>query len=503
MASFTVAVIDLGSNSFRMQVSEVIEGAYKVVEEYKEVVRIGDIVYGTGGFTREAVQIILSTLRRMRIIMENMRVTRVRAVGTAPFRDASNTEEVLETIKNETGIEIEVITGDEEARLIYLAATGYFDLSDLEALFVDVGGGSTEFSFVENGELASSTSTPLGCSRLTQTFIHKQKAKPDEIKKLKKEIEKTLKHAGLPKDLDKLVFTGGTVNALAQIYVRRSALSDSSVKFVDTTFLNHLVNELAGKNYEARGKISGLEPERADISLAAALIVQSLLQKYDLNGFFAFSGGLRNGLTIDLLNRMGMTLLFQDKDDIRYSRLIETGRKYNFEEEHALHVTKLCHKLFLGVFRQMKLNESDWQLLEAASILHDIGQHIAYSEHHKHSYYLIKNTELVGYTDSEKDIIANIAKYHRRSTPKNDHASYHKLPGDDRERVYKLAAVLRIADGLDRSHVSAVEDFSVKITDKQVILALTAGRDISMEIEGVGKKKDMFEKVTGKELTVI
>ena len=502
MANFTVAVIDLGSNSFRMQVSEVIEGTYKVIEEYKEVVRIGDIVYGAGSFTPAAVQTVINTLKRMCIIMGKMKVSQTRTVGTAPFRDASNTVQVVEAVKKETGIELEVISGEEEARLIYLAATGFFDLSG-GVLFVDVGGGSTEFSFAHNGKLVSVVSSPLGCSRLTQAFINKQKVKPDELKRLNKEIEKTIKHLELPRKIDKLVFTGGTVNSLAQVYARRSALSDSNVKYVDATFFHHLVNELAGKNCEDIGKISGLEPERADISLAAALIVQNLLQKYEIKGFFTFAGGLRNGLTIDLLNRMGITLLFQDKDDIRYSKLIETGRKYNFEEGHALHVTKLCYKLFNGIFRQMKLKESDWQLLEAAAILHDTGQHIAYSKHHIHSYYLIKNTELVGYTDTEKDIIANIARYHRRGTPKSSHFLNGELSKSDKELVYKLASVLRIADGLDRSHVSVVKDLDVKVADKRVILTLTADHDAGMEIEGVNKKKDMFEKVTEKELIII
>ena len=500
MTTLTVAIIDLGSNTFRLQISKVIKDTYKVIEDYKETVRIGDTVYSAGSFTPDTVQTTVNVLKRMRVIMDNMKVSHIRAVGTAPFRDASNAAQVIEDVKNETGIEIEVIPGEEEARLIYLAATGYFDLTGINALFVDVGGGSAEFSFAKDGNLISFVSTPLGCLRLTQSFVRKQKAAPNEINNMRKEIWKIIKQLILPQKIDKIIFTGGTVNAIAQVYTSRSSLSNSSVKYVDAIFLKHFINELAGKNYDDRRKIQGLEPERADISLAAALTVQSLLQKYKTNGFFTFAAGLRNGLTIDMLNKMGITLLFQDKDDIRYSKLVETGKKYHFEEEHAMHVTNLCNKLFLGVYGRLKLKKTDWRLLEAASILHDIGQHISYSGHHKHSYYLIKNTELVGYTDNEKDMIAYIAKYHRRDAPKNSKSIHNKLSENDSDRIYKLSAILRIADGLDRSHTSVVNNLSVKITDKQIILELNAKSDITMETEGVNKKKDMFESITGRKL---
>jgi exopolyphosphatase/guanosine-5'-triphosphate,3'-diphosphate pyrophosphatase len=492
-----------------MQISEVMDGTYKIIEDYKETVRIGDSVYATGNFTPDSVQIILNTLKRMRIRMDNMKVSHIRAVGTAPFRDAGNTAKVVETVKKETGIDIDVISGEEEARLVYLAATGQFDLSETDVLFVDIGGGSTEFSFSSDGALKSHVSTSLGCLKLTKEFVLKQKATREEIKKINEEIKKTLKNLKLPRKIDKIIFTGGTVNALSLIYARRNSLSNSSVKYVETDFIAHLTDELSAKNYEDRKKIPDLEPERADISLAAALIVKYVLQKYKLNIFFTFAGGLRNGLTIDLLNRMGKTLLFQDRDDIRHSKLIETGKKYKFDEEHALHVTDLCHKLFLSTFKHIKLKKSDWLLLEAASILHDIGQHIAYQKHHKHSGYLIKNTELVGYTENEKVMIAEIAKYHRRDAPKNLRAFCRDLSARDNERVYKLAAILRIADGLDRSHMSAVKDLNVTITEKQIELELTVKDDISdasdyisTDREGVHRKKDMYEKVTNKELII-
>jgi exopolyphosphatase/guanosine-5'-triphosphate,3'-diphosphate pyrophosphatase len=502
MEKMTVAVIDMGSNSFRLQISEVVSGTYIIKDDYKEVLRIGDIVYATGGFTEEAMKKVLATLKRMRIFMDNSKVSAYRLVGTAPFRDANNADELLKRVKDELGFDIDIITGEEEARLTYLAASGYFNVSDIKALFVDIGGGSTELSHSVDGELKESVSTPLGCSRITYNFIQKNKAKSEEVTKLKKHIDAELAKVMGDFDIDRLVFTGGTVNSLAQVYVRRSNMADSMVKYVDATFLNHLVNELAGKSYDDRAKIPGLEAERADISLAAAMIVQALLEHYKLSGFYSFSGGLRNGITIELLNRMGVELLFQQENqlDVRYLKLVETGRKYNYEEGHALQVTMLCKKLFDALKKELKLKDEDWLLLEAAAILHDIGQHISYADHHKHSSYMIRNTEMVDYSLEQQEIIANIARYHRSGQPKQKHKEFHELPSHDQKKVELLAGILRVADGLDRTHTSAVHDLGVVITKKEVQIKIFSNKNVDMELTGASKKKDLLEAVMDKQI---
>ncbi|MDR2883907.1 MAG: Ppx/GppA family phosphatase [Deferribacteraceae bacterium] len=499
-----VAVIDMGSNSFRLQVSEVKEGVYNVIEDYKETVRIGDGVYNIGKFSPEAIETIINVLKRMKIIMEKMKVSKWRIVGTAPFRDAENADEAISAVKAALDFDIDVISGTEEARLTYLAATGSFDLKGLSTLFVDVGGGSTELSFVTDGNLDATYSTPLGCSRITQQYFGKHRAKPDEVSKLEKYIKRALKSAIANPHLDKIVFTGGTVNNLAQVFTRRSSLSDSVVKYVDTAFFTHLVNELAGKSYEERGKMPGIEAARADISLAAALIVQNLLNKYKMDGFYTFSGGLRNGITIDLLNSMGIQMVFQhiDNQNLRYAKLKETGRKYNYEEVHALHVTALSERIFLQAHKALHLKESDWPLLEAAAILHDVGQHIGYAKHHKHSYYLINNTELVGYTDREREVIANIARYHRRGLPKVKQTNFGALSDDERDKVCKLSAILRVADGLDRSHSQLVQDIEVIIRKDGIYIEVVADSqiDVTMELAGLEKKKDLLEEVFNKKI---
>ncbi len=500
-----IAVIDIGSNSIRLQISKVLDRTYKVIDEYKETVRIGDNVYRTGEFSPAAADTITSVLSNMKTMMDSARVEKYRAVATASFREASNAGEVAGIVKDKTGLDIEIISGVEEARLMYLAASSYFQLSEGNTLLVDMGGGSTEFSCAAYGELKFSESTPLGCSKLTYEFFKNDPVKAEEVKKLKSHIKKSTGGFLPLYGVDRLVCSGGTLNNLSFIYNKRNNLSDSAVKFVDSIFTKHFINEITGKSVAERLKIPGLEPARADIILSAAILVQTLMKRYRLEGFYTLSGGLRGGLTIDLINKMGMELLFQGGShvDVRYSRLIETGKKYCFEEGHALQVTKLAEKIFEDLRSALNLSPGDWAILEAAGLLHDVGQYIAYSRHHKHSYYLIMNTELAGYSEREIELIANVARYHRRAMPKNDHANFMRLSPQDRELTAKLAAILRIADGLDRSHGSFVKDVRAEVKAGAIEFSVTSNADITMEQSGFEKKKDLLGALTGKEIILI
>lgn len=500
----TIAVIDIGSNSIRLQIAKVIDRTYKVINDYKATVRIGDNVYKTGKFSDEAIDTILQVLTNMKKMMDADKVEKYRAVATASFREASNGQQVAELVKEKIDLDIEIISGIEEARLMYLAASYYFQFNDDNVLLVDMGGGSTEFSVIEKGELVSSESTPLGCSKLTYEYLQGDPPANEQQKQIKKYLDDYFKKILPKKNITKLICSGGTLNNISLIYNKRQNMSDSSIKFVDSIFLQHFLNEIARKKLEERLKISGLEPTRADIILSASILANMLVKKYKLEGFYTLSGGLRAGLTIDVMNKMGIELMFQGGDtDVVYARLIETGRKYYFDEHHSMQVTRLAKIIFDKIKQELQLEDDDWKLLEAASILHDIGQHISYSKHHKHSYYLITNTELPGFTDDEIEIIANTARYHRRSMPKMSHQNYLKLKNDKRLLVSKLAAILRIADALDRNHSEHIKDIDINATNNKIIFSLDYDGDISMEAAGFNKKKDLLEKVSGKDVELI
>lgn len=504
MENKVIAVIDIGSNSIRLQVSRIIDKTYKVINEHKATVRIGDNVYKTGMFSEEAVETLLQVLSNMKNMMDTDNVEVCRAVATASFRDASNGEEAARIIKEKTGIDIEIISGIEEARLMYLAASYYFQMNEDNVLLVDMGGGSTEFSFIEKGNLVFSESTPLGCSKLTYEYLKGDPPSAEKIKALKQRLKTDFDNI-LPKErINKVICSGGTLGNISFIYNKRGNLSDSAVKFVDSVFLKHFINEISGKKINDRLKISGIEPTRADIILSAAILAGLLMNRYQLDGFYTLSGGLRAGLTIDLMNKTGIEMMFQGGNaDVRYTRLIETGKKYYFDERHALQTARLAKILFDNLKTVMSLEESDWSLLEAAAILHDTGQHIAYAKHHKHSYYLIMNTELPGFSDEEKTVIANIARYHRRSMPKKTHENLQNVSADARVKIEKLSAIMRAADALDRTHGSIVKDIKVTVHDKTAELEIIADGDTSMEINGLNKKKDLLEKILDREVTVI
>lgn len=495
----TIAVIDIGSNSIRLQVSRVIDSTYKIINSYKATVRIGDNVYKTGKFSPEAIDTLIQVLSNMKSMMDAENIYMSRTVATASFREASNGEEVVKIIKEKVGLDVEIISGIEEARLMYLAASYHFQMNEDNVLLVDMGGGSTEFSYAESGTLKDSTSTPLGCSKLTYEYLQGNPPSTEQVDKLKSYLKDQLNEILPSKNVTKLILAGGTLNNISYIYNKRQNLSDSAVKFVDNIFLKHFLNEIEHKKIEDRLKISGVEPTRVDIILSASILANMLVKKYKLNGFYTLSGGLRVGLTIDVMNKMGIELMFQGADaDVHYSKLIETGKKYYFDEKHAQQVTRLSKIIFDQLKDELEVTDDDWKLLEAASILHDTGQHISYSKHHKHSYYLIKNTEIPGFTDHEIEIIANIARYHRRNMPKSNHENFMLLDPKAKVKISKLASILRISDGLDRTHTGIVKDIDITISPDEILFSLEADSDYTMEISGFDKKKDLLEKVTGK-----
>ncbi len=500
-----IAVIDIGSNSIRLQISKIIDRTYKIIDEYKQTVRIGDNVYRTGEFSSEAIETIISVLSNMKNMMDSAGVEKYRAVATASFREAKNGQIVADIVRKRVGIEIEIISGIEEARIMYVAASSYFQLSEGNTLLVDMGGGSTEFTYISYGNFKFSESTPLGCSKLTYNFFKHDPVTSEEIEELNNHIEKSIINFLPLYQVDKVICSGGTLNNISAIYNKRNNLSDSIVKFADSIFTKHFINEISSKSVAERLKINGLEPARADMILSAAILIQILLKKYSLTGFYTLSGGLRAGLTIDLINKMGIELLFQGGSnvDVRYSRLIETGKKYNFEENHALQVTMIAEKIFKHLAKELKLDLKLWLLLEAASLLHDTGQYISYSRHHKHSYYLIMNTDLASYNDKEREIIANVARYHRRAIPKNSHENFANLSSEDKDIIVKLAAILRIADALDRSHLSVIKDVNINIKDNKIYFDLSYDGSIDAEITGFNKKKDLLQAVTSKEVILL
>jgi exopolyphosphatase/guanosine-5'-triphosphate,3'-diphosphate pyrophosphatase len=497
-----IAVIDIGSNSIRMQMSSVLGKSYKIIEDYKELLRVGDDVFLNGYFSSNSIDEMIIVLKKIKSLMEGKNIEIIRAVATAAFREAKNAGEIVQKIKEVIGIDVEIISGEFEAYLNYLSAAANFQLTKIDAIIVDIGGGSTEICLTKGGKLDFGISTNLGCSKLTKDFIKHDPPVIDEIFSLKKHINNNLKHYNIPRGVNAIICSGGTMYNVSEIYYKQKDKEDTAIKYVDRKFLKNLISTMEWKKVEDRTNIYGIEPKRADIMLAAMLFVDILLEKSHLSGFYTQRAGLRTGLTIDTMNKMGVELPFQNGDDVRFSRLIEIGNKFSFEEDHARHVNKLAKIIFESLKAEMQLDNKYKSILEAACILHDIGNYIGYTSHHKHSYYLIKNSELIGYTAEEIELIANIARYHRRSVPKQSHEPYNNLGINEKTVMRKLAGILRVADGFDRSHNAFINDIKVEIGESMVRIKPLSEADIYLEIEGANSKKDLLEASLNKKVII-
>jgi exopolyphosphatase/guanosine-5'-triphosphate,3'-diphosphate pyrophosphatase len=503
--SLNVAVIDIGSNSLRLQVSEVKDKSYKVLDDYKEMLRLGDSIYTAGYFAPEVIDRIVETLNGVKKLAESRGCETIRAVATAAFREADNLGETLIRIQDECGLNVEVISGEEEARLTYLAATANFELSGRKAVVVDIGGGSTEYTIISDGKTEKSTSLPLGCNRLMREFFETDPPTSAMILRMKEHIINTQKAVGLDRDVDMVICTGGSMNNVAVVkHYKDKVVRASNVKYVERSFLKKFIKDFSQKSYRDRVKTEGLEENRGDLILPAAIQTDMVLNETGASGFYTLSGGLRSGLTIDTINKMGIELPFQNNmENIRYSRLMEIGNKFEFDESGAVHVRNLAKMLFDGMRGELSLCDRDWTLLEAAALLRDVGKHISYSKHHKHSYYLIKHSELVGYCVKEVEMIALIARYHRKGAPKQSHVEYTGLTEQEQEKVLKLAALLRVAIALDRSHKGYIKNVRVDVKHDAVVLTAKSKGDIAMEIRDFELKKDLINKILKKPVVLI
>ncbi|PLX70849.1 MAG: hypothetical protein C0602_04920 [Denitrovibrio sp.] len=495
--SVNVAVVDIGSNSLRLQISEVKDKSYKILDDYKEMLRLGDSIYTVGYFTPEVINRIVETLTGVKKLAESRGCKNIRAIATAAFREADNMGEALIRIEDACGIKVEVISGEEEARLTYLAATANFELAGRKAVVVDIGGGSTEYTIITDGKLERSESLPLGCNRLMREFLKKDPPTSGQILEMKEHIKSAQAPLGLGRDINMVICTGGSMNNVAVVkHFKDKAVRDSNVKYVERSFLKKFIKDFSQKSYNQRIKTEGLEENRGDLILPAAIQSDLVLNETGVSGFYTLSGGLRSGLTIDTINKMGIELPFQNNtESIRYARLLEIGNKFDFDEASALHVQSLAKMLYDGLKESMDLQGRDWLLLEGAAILRDVGKHIAYSKHHKHTYYLIKHSELVGYSAKEIEMIANIARYHRKSPPKSSHEDFNLMTTADQTKVLKLAAILRIAIAMDRSHKGQIKSLEVKVKPDVVIISAKSKGDISMEIRDFELKKELINKI--------
>ena len=502
-----LAAIDVGTNSIHLIVAEVSpsSGKFKVLDREKEVVRLGAGSTDMKYLSESAMERGVHTLRRYKMIADSHDAT-VRAVATSAVREALNQDEFIRRVKTLTGIKLEIASGFEEARLIHLGVLQALPIYKKKHLLVDIGGGSTEFLIGYQRNILYNNSLKLGAVRLTQRFFPDQKYSrkilrecEEYVRGMLSPIRRSVRH----EQYDVAAGTSGTILNIANIIrIRRGEEDENSLNsftFSRDELLETVETIRQAQSVEERLEIDGLDPNRADIIVAGAIILGTIFKELGIKSMMISEFALREGIMLDTIEKLHRKRRTNHLHDVRYSNVRHLAEAFEYEKGHACQVAKLALRLFDQMASVHKMGSQEREYLEAAALLHEVGLFVSHAQHHRHSYYLIRNAELLGFTENEKEIIANIARYHRKSHPKIKHEGFRRLNLDDQKTVAKLASILRIADGLDRTHSFAITDLRCKVSGKKVsiILRRSQGSTIELELWGAERKKQLFEETLG------
>lgn len=498
-----VAAVDVGSNALRFLAAE-----FSAVDRFTELetqrvpVRLGHDVFLTGRLTREAMDAAVKALAGFGERMKHLEITRYRAVATSAVRESRNGGDLIARIHEEAGIRLEPITGHEEARLVWLAVRHQIPLGKRKWILVDLGGGSVEVSLVDDAGVLWSESHTMGSVRLLEELSGGGEA-PGRFRRLLGEYAATLKIPAAAKHLNPagMIATGGNIEALARIANPNS--DPDGVGVLSRAALNETIDLLSRLSYRERVEELGLREDRADVILPAAVVYERLCGLADADEILVPKTGVREGVILDLVEEIATRREHENRQEREVrTGAVALGRRYLFDQAHAKHVASLALSLFDQLTKIHGLAAADRRLLLGAALLHDIGQFVSYRKHHKHSFYLLANSELPGLTQTEIGLVALIARYHRRAEPNDSHEGYRDLPREERSRLHRLAALLRVADALDREHLQRVAGVHARIGGKAVTLRLEGEGDLLLEQWAIQKKAQMFRRVFETELII-
>jgi exopolyphosphatase/guanosine-5'-triphosphate,3'-diphosphate pyrophosphatase len=497
-----LAVIDIGTNSIHMVLAEIEnKSSFKIVDRIKEMARLGDGTFTSHRLSQEAMERGLIVLKRFSMLAMNKGFDSILPIATSAVREAKNGGDFLELVRKELGLKIRVITGEEEARLIYLGVRNSMDLSRFPAMIVDIGGGSVELMGCTDKRLTFVRSLKLGTIRLKDQFLKSDPPDKKMVFRLEYKVSQTLKQS-LPKksvaQIHQLVATSGMAGNLAEIiYVARTGrpLSQIDMATIDLEELKTIERLLRAKNIQARLTIPGLDPRRVDILYPGVLVLRLLMERIGIKQVRISDKAIREGVIYDFIQQHQDGLRAeQEIPQVRRCQILLLARRYQYPKVHAHHVAKLALSLFDQTRPLHALGDREREWLEYAALLHDIGHHICEKKHHKHTYYLMTHAELSGFSSEEVDIMANVARYHRRGRPQLRHKGFRVLDQEQRHCVQVLSALLRIADGLDRSHFSIVRKVTIE-PGNPLRLHVTFRGDPELEFWTTERRKKFFEKI--------
>ena len=501
------AAIDIGSNSVRMLAAEAEpRTGIRTLASDREVTRLGQSVFRTGRVSQEAMDLVCAILARMAGTYKRLNVLGIRVVATAAIRDASNQQEFLRRASEVVGSPVEPISGQEEARLIHLGVQTLWPHPGKRVLMIDIGGGSAEIILSHDRHIEFAFSKQLGALRLCEIFLHTDPPRPSDLRRLESYIDERIAPAIRKigsRQIDRVIATSASASAAVSAinHVPRTRRDEVDRKRASAVQLRKLYRELAVRSLEDRRRIVGIGPRRAEIIVPGIAVLLRVLEELGLPALNYSAAGVRDGIIADLAARGAGFSLTQLPAEQRET-VENMAEHYHVPIKHARKVARLANVLFTALHSLHELSPVYGRLLEAAAYLHDIGHYVSDNKHHKHSYYLVANSDLPGFTARERELIANLCRYHRKAAPNETHPNWQSLDPEGKRAVEYLAPILRLADNLDRSQEQRVKDLKCIVRPADVLLELQGDRDIELETWGADRAGEAFQQVYGKPLAV-
>jgi len=502
-----IAAIDIGSNSIRQIVADVSpDGNIRVVDEMKAAPRLGAGVNEHGRLDEEHIAEACEALTRMATLAKQIGAKQIEAVATSAVRDAANGAGFLAKVRRETGLKVRILHGEEEARLAFRSALAHFELGAGRSVVMDIGGGSLELALAADGLVERLLSFPFGAIRMTEQFLN-EKNGDKGLKKLRKHVRQAIKKVLPVRDWRgaTVIGSGGTFTNLAGMFLARQGIRVRSVHgtHIPRHEVEHILEQLASMTPSERLEVEGLNSGRADIIVAGLAVAAEVMARVEPRDLIASGYGIREGL---LLETARVRPVIADPGESRERSVMGFAERCHYEAPHSQQVRTLALQLFDALGARIGCEPSERQTLSDAALLHDVGYHINYQRHHKHSFHLIQHADLLGIPPDEQIVIAHVARYHRGNEPRRKHELYWQLDRETRERIRRLSGLLRVADGLDRGHVRAVERVKVRWMERAIRITPVpkrANAPLRLELWGASRKSGLLADVAGVPVEIV
>src|SRR5262245_49956644 len=498
-----ISAIDIGSNALRLAIATFeSNGSYQIVHNSREAVRLGQDVFASGEISGATIEKVLDAFGRFRQQIDRNGVSSIKAAATSAVREAGNGDTLTKLGADKYGIEISVIGPEQDARLVHLALRDQIGIKNRLALLIDIGGGSVEVSLATHNGILSTESYMMGSVRLLQILDQQrlgEKRYNQLVDRYVHSIDKRLKKELGDQRVDLCIGTGGSIESIGML--RSELFGKNNTSKIRAQELDSIINTLQSMTIEERIQRLPLRPDRADVIVPAAIVLQRIVEQADVDEVLIPGVSLKDGLLLDLISEQLHPEKHLEYDQV-ISSALRLGRKFNYDESHATAVASLSLQIFDQTRSLHALDSESRTLLEVAAILHDIGQFIGISNHHKHTLYILEANPVIGLTASQMAIVANVARYHRKSMPKVQHRNFEELSQKQKNVVMTLSAILRLANALDRDRSGSVKSVDLAYKKPKFVMRLKGEGDMLLAKWALTTRADMFEQVFGGKVTV-